>query len=673
MGRPEFCPPLAPSRYCILRIVLPPVPHRIGGIERCYFVLSATSGLMFGGSVQPTPTPLALFFHVPAPNETRIWTTFTIFILGVKASGSMPIVVTNETFVGQIYAHLASQSIVPRVPPEYLYFTHGRRSLGWGQTMGELGLGPLSHLCLRMAVPGGSDFNNDNHSSNFDGTTFDEAVSRDTRSHTQRERERLRATHTSRDVRDARLREQRHDDWPMYGGVGTGVPPRGKLKTSSSHPAREREAAKAAARERREREIERWAEQVEVMHASRLDERDARRERYRPRCGGPERRGEARCADAIRSVGANGRSAISQQSQSDETSVVLGPQEHQVWKSRPLRLQFGSEGKKGIVVIQSKFWASMAASSAEKSPKVTEMARSTQKPPRPLSEVTKILPLSRTSVGVDELGTGTAYDRGGSFVFVWLAGSVGSNFENAKAFYRGPREKKGGLNKFIPAQGRTVTYVTSVTNCTFNQFRVTMHATELLKRPIYEEYSLMSVQDFTESSRPLWSFGPELPDRKDATNTNYLRNTGANKVCVRNPEQQGTWKITSLVGTNKDKAAAAIIGSAGSLLPGAFMVQTHSMQYLTSETRLSGSSSSATIGRPRLLRCPDDRVQHLDISVELRQEVNIRGFPCFRPSPSQMSKSAVGPLSHSAPPHVPQQLSECIQRASRIEIADWNE
>ncbi|KAJ7162387.1 hypothetical protein C8R46DRAFT_1353332 [Mycena filopes] len=156
-----------------------------------YFVLSATSGLMFGATLF---FPRVFRYHViirALLNQHRHRShysfmsqrrmkrefgrpSFTIFILGVKASGSMPIVVTNETFVGQVYAHLASKSIVPRVPPEYLYFAHGRRSLGWGQTMGKLGLGPLSHLCLRMAVPGGSDFN-DNHSSNFDGTTFDEA------------------------------------------------------------------------------------------------------------------------------------------------------------------------------------------------------------------------------------------------------------------------------------------------------------------------------------------------------------------------------------------------------------------------------------------------------------------------------------------------------------------
>ncbi|KAJ7161683.1 hypothetical protein C8R46DRAFT_1037883 [Mycena filopes] len=148
----------------------------------------------------------------------------------------------------------------------------------------------------------------------------DVRIERYAQSHPARMRERLRATHTSRDVRDARLREQRHDVrieryaqftpserergcarrthremYAMRGCESSGMMCASR-DPRSSHPAREREAAKAAARERRERERERWAEQVEVMHASRLDERDARRERYRPRCSGPERRGEARCA-----------------------------------------------------------------------------------------------------------------------------------------------------------------------------------------------------------------------------------------------------------------------------------------------------------------------------------------------------------------------------------------
>ncbi|KAJ7181945.1 hypothetical protein C8R46DRAFT_1027752 [Mycena filopes] len=216
----------------------------------------------------------------------------------------------------------------------------------------------------------------------------DVRIERYAQSHPARERERLRATHTSRDVRDARLRKQRHDV-------------RIERYAQFTPSEREREAAKAAARERREREIERWAEQVEVMHASRLDERDARRERYRPRCGGPERRGEARCAGTRtaprRGKKNSSRDTISEDcvvsahkdstvesceysptpgkplkgagqrrprivvltrpgnSQSDETSVVLGPQEYQVWKSRPLRLQPGSEGKKGTAATQSRW------------------------------------------------------------------------------------------------------------------------------------------------------------------------------------------------------------------------------------------------------------------------------------------------------------------------------
>ncbi|KAJ7161549.1 hypothetical protein C8R46DRAFT_1037746 [Mycena filopes] len=146
----------------------------------------------------------------------------------------------------------------------------------------------------------------------------DVRIERYAQSHPARMRERLRATHTSRDGRDARLREQRHDVrieryaqftpserergcarrthremYAMRGCESSGMMcasrdtrshtqrerERGCARrthremyamrgcessgmmcasrdTRSSHPAREREAAKAAARERRERERE---------------------------------------------------------------------------------------------------------------------------------------------------------------------------------------------------------------------------------------------------------------------------------------------------------------------------------------------------------------------------------------------------------------------------------
>ncbi|KAJ7161691.1 hypothetical protein C8R46DRAFT_1037892 [Mycena filopes] len=108
----------------------------------------------------------------------------------------------------------------------------------------------------------------------------DVRIERYAQSHPARMRERLRATHTSRDVRDARLREQRHDVrieryaqftpserergcarrthremYAMRGCESSGMMCASR-DPRSSHPAREREAAKAAARERRERERE---------------------------------------------------------------------------------------------------------------------------------------------------------------------------------------------------------------------------------------------------------------------------------------------------------------------------------------------------------------------------------------------------------------------------------
>jgi hypothetical protein len=65
-------------------------------------------------------------------------------------------VVTNTTTVYELYGHLLSLGLVP-ANHQHLYFTHGSRRVNWTDTMQSLGLGPLSHLQMRIIVPGGAN------------------------------------------------------------------------------------------------------------------------------------------------------------------------------------------------------------------------------------------------------------------------------------------------------------------------------------------------------------------------------------------------------------------------------------------------------------------------------------------------------------------------------------
>ncbi|KAJ6616177.1 hypothetical protein B0H10DRAFT_1949377 [Mycena sp. CBHHK59/15] len=65
--------------------------------------------------------------------------------------------VTDDTTVGEIYDYLMSLGLVPKSSRQQLYFTHGGRRVAWDDTMQSLELGALSHLHMRVPVPGGAD------------------------------------------------------------------------------------------------------------------------------------------------------------------------------------------------------------------------------------------------------------------------------------------------------------------------------------------------------------------------------------------------------------------------------------------------------------------------------------------------------------------------------------
>ncbi|KAJ7088224.1 hypothetical protein C8R43DRAFT_298081 [Mycena crocata] len=80
---------------------------------------------------------------------------FTVFIIGL-ASCSLPLFVTDDTTVGEIYEHLVWLGLVPKRSCQQLYFALRGRRVDWSDTMQCLGLGTLSHLELRITIPGGA-------------------------------------------------------------------------------------------------------------------------------------------------------------------------------------------------------------------------------------------------------------------------------------------------------------------------------------------------------------------------------------------------------------------------------------------------------------------------------------------------------------------------------------
>ncbi|KAJ7702129.1 hypothetical protein B0H16DRAFT_1832102 [Mycena metata] len=65
-------------------------------------------------------------------------------------------VVTNCTRAREIYSQLSKLGLVPTAAVCF-YFTFDRRRMLWMDTVGSVGLGPLSHLHLRLRVLGGAD------------------------------------------------------------------------------------------------------------------------------------------------------------------------------------------------------------------------------------------------------------------------------------------------------------------------------------------------------------------------------------------------------------------------------------------------------------------------------------------------------------------------------------
>ncbi|KAJ7235766.1 hypothetical protein C8J57DRAFT_1248144 [Mycena rebaudengoi] len=81
---------------------------------------------------------------------------FTIFVTGFR-SRSLPIPVTGNTTIGQIYGHVESKlDVVLTTVHKYYYFTYMGRRIDWEDTVESLGIGALSHLQMRLRVLGGA-------------------------------------------------------------------------------------------------------------------------------------------------------------------------------------------------------------------------------------------------------------------------------------------------------------------------------------------------------------------------------------------------------------------------------------------------------------------------------------------------------------------------------------
>ncbi|KAJ7140880.1 hypothetical protein C8R44DRAFT_726592 [Mycena epipterygia] len=80
---------------------------------------------------------------------------FTIFIMGLL-SRSLSVVVSKNTTIQSLFEHLESLGFVSTDEDHRYYFTHGGRKIAWTDTMESLGIGPISHLFLKLVIPGGA-------------------------------------------------------------------------------------------------------------------------------------------------------------------------------------------------------------------------------------------------------------------------------------------------------------------------------------------------------------------------------------------------------------------------------------------------------------------------------------------------------------------------------------
>ncbi|KAJ6502973.1 hypothetical protein DFH09DRAFT_1289591 [Mycena vulgaris] len=81
-------------------------------------------------------------------------TMFTIFVLGLIRR-SVPVSVRQTTTVNEVYGHLGDAGLVPSSGRDCLYFVVNGRRASWEDDVKSLNLGPMSHLHLRVALPGG--------------------------------------------------------------------------------------------------------------------------------------------------------------------------------------------------------------------------------------------------------------------------------------------------------------------------------------------------------------------------------------------------------------------------------------------------------------------------------------------------------------------------------------
>ncbi|KAJ7757095.1 hypothetical protein B0H16DRAFT_678344 [Mycena metata] len=88
-------------------------------------------------------------------NRTCGKSKFTIFVLGLGRC-SIPMVVTENTLIDDIYSQLSYLKLVPTIKHPNLYFLASGQTVPWRDSLWELNLGPDSQLDLRISVPGGA-------------------------------------------------------------------------------------------------------------------------------------------------------------------------------------------------------------------------------------------------------------------------------------------------------------------------------------------------------------------------------------------------------------------------------------------------------------------------------------------------------------------------------------
>ncbi|KAJ7454880.1 hypothetical protein FB451DRAFT_1184708 [Mycena latifolia] len=103
------------------------------------------AGFFFGSSLG--------LFGQQSPPELAYVLAFLCMSAGLM---TVFLVVMKNTMVHHIFEILADLGLVSANGQDQFYFTHNGRKIAWIDTMESLGIGPVSHLFLKLIVPGGA-------------------------------------------------------------------------------------------------------------------------------------------------------------------------------------------------------------------------------------------------------------------------------------------------------------------------------------------------------------------------------------------------------------------------------------------------------------------------------------------------------------------------------------